>query len=72
MILTAEDESGRVHFPLPLTSLEEPDIATMRRTLQRLQSQYDNDNDQSFSMHNRTMTDLTTIDQENDQLKHEI
>jgi hypothetical protein len=36
MILTADDSNGRVHFPLPLASIEEPDITTMRRTLQRL------------------------------------
>ena len=72
MILTADDSNGRVHFPLPLASIEEPDITTMRRTLQRLQQQYDNDNDYSFSVNNQTMTDFSKIDRENEMLKHEI
>ena len=72
MILTVDDSSGRVLYPLPLSSIDEPDITTMRRTLQRLYQQYDNENEQSFSIHNQTMTEFSKIDHENEILKHEI
>ena len=39
MILTFEGEFEKVHYPLPLAYLEEPDIATLRRTFSRMQSE---------------------------------
>ena len=39
LILTLLQEFEKVHFPLPLSFLEEPDIATLRRTFQRMQSE---------------------------------
>lgn len=32
VILTLNGEFEKVHYPLPLAFLEEPDIATLRRT----------------------------------------
>ena len=39
LILTLNQEFEKVHFPLPLSFLEEPDIATLRRTFSRMQSE---------------------------------
>ena len=39
MIVTLNGEFEKVHYPLPLTFLEEPDIATLRRTFTRMQSE---------------------------------
>lgn len=39
MILTLNGEFEKVHYPLPLNYLEEPDIATLRRTFSRMQSE---------------------------------
>ena len=39
MIVTLNGEFEKVHYPLPLGYLEEPDIATLRRTFQRMQSE---------------------------------
>lgn len=39
MIVTLNGEFEKVHYPLPLNFLEEPDIATLRRTFTRMQSE---------------------------------
>ena len=39
VILTLNGEFEKVHYPLPLAFLEEPDIATLRRTFQRMHSE---------------------------------
>mmetsp|Transcript_6954 Transcript_6954/g.8368 ORF Transcript_6954/g.8368 Transcript_6954/m.8368 type:complete len:158 (+) Transcript_6954:152-625(+) len=39
LILTLNGEFEKVHYPLPLSYLEEPDIATLRRTFQRMHSE---------------------------------
>ena len=39
LILTLNGEFEKVHFPMPLAYLEEPDIATLRRTFTRMQSE---------------------------------
>lgn len=41
LILTLNGEFEKVHYPLPLSYLEEPDIATLRRTFQRMHSEVD-------------------------------
>ena len=39
LILTLNGEFEKVHYPLPLNFLEEPDIATLRRTFARMHSE---------------------------------
>ena len=39
LILTLSGEFEKVHYPLPLTYLETPDVATLRRTFMRMQSE---------------------------------
>ena len=38
LILTLSGEYEKVHYPMPLVFLEEPDIGALRRTFTRMQS----------------------------------
>jgi coiled-coil domain-containing protein 61 len=44
LILTLTGEFEKVHYPLPLTYLEDPGIEVLRRTLTRMQSQVEDFN----------------------------
>ena len=74
MILTSDEDGNKVHFPMPLNFIEEPDITTLRRTLSRMQSQFDQENEDVFNdnMMSRSMTDFSKIDVENEKLREEI
>ena len=39
LIMTFDSEFEKVHYPLPLNYLEEPELDQMFKTFQRLQSQ---------------------------------
>ena len=73
MILTHVHEFEKVHFPLPLSYLAEPDIGTLRRTFQRMQSQMSQmSKSNAFSpMYNATqsMDNFYAMEQENESLR---
>ena len=71
LILTLKGEYEKTHYPLPLRYLEEPDLATMRKTFSRLQSHIKMNNTNTFSTisyaqsEGRAVDDFVLIESEN-------
>ena len=82
MILTLNGEFEKVHFPMPLAFLEEPDIATLRRTFQRMQSEANlMQNSRAFTemlpddrvdLLAQSMGDFAGLEDENASMRHEL
>lgn len=78
LILTLSGEFEKVHYPLPLAFLENPDIATLRRTFMRMQSEVSLlQNSRAFSemlpiAGQHSMSEFTLIEDENTTMRHEI
>ena len=77
LILTLSGEFEKVHYPMPLAFLEEPDVGTLRRTFIRMQSQVDMlNNSKAFSEllpESRSyIDDFSQIDDENATMRREI
>lgn len=79
--MTLSGEYEKVHYPMPLNYLEDPDIGTLRRTLTRLSSQVNVlSQSNTFSEMvpsnnnpmNQTMDDFALIENENYGLREEI
>ena len=78
IIMTESLPTGdKVHYPLPLTYIEEPEPDAMRRTIERMRSQILMQKSNAFSIksepvrHNR-LDDFASIENENDVLKRQI
>ena len=71
LILTQFGEYEKVHFPLPLAYLEEPDITTLRKTLTRLQDSVDFGNE-SFYSQTKSMDDFYFLERDNASMRQEI
>lgn len=80
MILTYVGEFERVHYPLPLNFVEEPEPDTLRRTIERMRNQINMQRSNAFSaksepLMQRTsnnynkLEDFASIEMENDHLK---
>ena len=50
VILTYIGEFERVHYPLPLNLIEEPDTDTLRRTIARMKNQISMQKSNAFSI----------------------
>ena len=77
LILTLNGEFEKVHYPMPLAFLEEPDVGALRRTFTRMQSQCNMlNNSKAFSEllpDNRSYIDaFSEIDDENQTMRREI
>ena len=78
LILTLNGEFEKVHYPMPLAFLEEPDVATLRRTFQRMHSQVSfMQNSRAFSemlpyTEQPSMGDFALIEQENMALRQNL
>ena len=77
LILTLNGEFEKVHYPMPLAFLEEPDVGALRRTFTRMQSQCGMlNNSKAFSEllpDNRSYIDaFSQIDDENQTMRREI
>lgn len=71
LIMTQFGEYEKVHFPLPLSYLEEPDIQTLRKTLTRLQDTSDYANE-SFYSQTKSMDDFYFLERDNAAMRAEI
>jgi len=78
MILTLNGEFEKVHYPMPLTFLEEPDVATLRRTFQRMSSEVSlMQNSRAFSemlpfTDQPSIADFTLIEDENNAMRYDL
>lgn len=80
LILTHIQEFEKVHFPMPLGHLAEPDIGTLRRTFTRMQSQVSMmQQSNAFTevaelnfKPNASMDDFMHLEQENESLRDQI
>ena len=78
LILTLNGEFEKVHFPMPLSYLEEPDIATLRRTFTRMQSEVSLlQNSRAFTEMlpdpmAQSMGDFAVLEDENATLRNEL
>ena len=83
LILTLNGEFEKVHYPLPLNYLEEPDIATLRKTFQRMHSEVSlMQNSRAFSemlpphdgidLMAQSMTDFADLEDQNASMRHEL
>ena len=65
----------KVHYPLPLTYIEEPEPDALRRTIERMRSQILMQKSNAFSVKSepaRRLDDFASIETENDMLRKQI
>jgi coiled-coil domain-containing protein 61 len=67
----------KVHYPLPLNYLEEPEPDALRRTIERMRGQILMQRSNAFSIQsepvrNNRLEDFATIEKENDHLRREV
>ena len=77
LILTLQGEFEKVHYPMPLAYLEDPDVGTLRRTFTRMQSQCDVlNNSKAFSEmlpdQRSYIEDFSQVEDENQTMRREI
>lgn len=82
IILTLNGEFEKVHYPLPLNYLEEPDIATLRKTFSRMYSEANMmQNSRAFTemlpgeavdLMAQSMTDFADLEEQNASMRHEL
>lgn len=79
LILTLNGEFEKVHFPMPLSFLEEPDIATLRKTFTRMQSEMNlMSSSRAFSEMlpddpmAHSMNDFALVDEENAAMRDQL
>jgi hypothetical protein len=76
LILT-QTESDKVHFPLPLSYIEDPGMDILRRTLTRMQSECMNKSSAAWSeqlpyQRMQSIDSLSQLDEENVHLRDQI
>jgi hypothetical protein len=62
IILTYIGEFERVHFPLPLNYIEEPEPDVLRRTIERMRNQILMQRSNAFSIKSEPVNSYTKID----------
>ena len=71
----------KVHYPLPLTYVEEPEPDALRRTIERMRSQILMQRSNAFSVHSEPVNkggkfnrleDFAAIEKENETLRREV
>jgi hypothetical protein len=70
----------KVHYPLPLNYVEEPEPDALRRTIERMRSQILMQRSNAFSVQSEPirggkfnrLEDFAAIEKENDQLRREV
>ena len=78
-ILPGQD-GDKVHYPLPLTYIEEPEPDSLRRTIDRMRNQIKMQRSNTFSINSEPnrgsrfnrLDDFASIENENDQLRKQI
>ena len=76
--MTLNGEFEKVHYPMPLSFLEEPDIGLLRKTFTRMQSQANMmSSSNAFSellpqKSMQSMDDFATLEDENSRMRRDI
>ena len=78
-ILPGQD-GDKVHYPLPLTYIEEPEPDSLRRTIDRMRNQIKMQRSNTLSINSEPnrgsrfnrLDDFASIENENDQLRKQI
>ena len=76
--MTETMKGDKVHYPLPLTYVEEPEPDALRRTIERMKSQILMQRSNAFSVHTQQpqlsgrLDDFASIEVENDRLRKQI